>query len=76
MKRDTVEEEVTEEMKRFTTQEMVRGFIFFFFYLLFEEVMLVFLGPKMSVFLGPRCRMLHEICSSRSECNPVQLCHI
>ena len=72
MKRDTVEEEVTEEMKRFTTQEMVRGFI----YLLFEEVMFVFLGPEMSVFLGPRCRMVHEICSSRSECNPMQLCHI
>ena len=31
MKRDTVEE-VTEEIKRFTTQDMVRGFI----YLLFE----------------------------------------
>ena len=45
MKRDTMEE-VTEEMKRFTTQEMVRGFI----YLLFEEVMLVFLGPKNVIF--------------------------
>ena len=35
MKRDTVEEEVTEEMKRFTTQEMVRGFIYLFFFLSF-----------------------------------------
>ena len=26
--------------------------------------------------IGPKCRMIHEGCSSHSECNPMILCHL
>ena len=56
------EEEITEELKRFMMQEMARGFS------LFEEALLVFKVQDLN--------LVHEGCSSRSECNPALLCHL
>ena len=59
------EEEVTEEPMRFTMQEMAMVLP------LFEEALFVsFWGT------GPECKMVLEGCSSRSERNPVLLCHL
>ena len=58
------EEEITEEPKRFTVQEMVRGFS------LFEEALLVLGGT------GTKPRMVHEGYSSCLECNLMVLGHL
>ena len=58
------DEEITEELKRFMTQEMARGFS------LFEE------APLVSSGTGPEGRMVHKYCSSRSECHPVLSRHL
>ena len=58
------EEEETEEPKRFTVQEMARGFS------LFEGALLVFEAEDSNV------ERYYEGCSSRSECNPVLLFHL
>ena len=58
------EEEVTEELKKFMTQEVARGFS------LFEEALLVFEAQDRVEWYTK------EGCSSCSECNPVLPCHL
>ena len=59
-----MEEEVTEELKRFTTQELVRGFS------LSEEALLV------SEVQDPNVERYTKVAASCSECNPVLPCHL
>ena len=58
------EEEVTEELKRFTMQEMARGLS------LSDEALVSFWGT------GAKQRTAHKGYSRCSECNPVLLCHL
>ena len=57
------EEEVTEEPKRFTVQEMARRFS------LFKEALIVFEAWDLN-------SMVYEGCGSHSESSPVLLCHL
>ena len=58
------EEELTEELKRFTMQDRARGFSSF------QEALFVFWSA------GSERRMVQGGCGSRSECNPVLPCHL
>ena len=62
-RRKDEERQEKEEPKRFLTQEMVREFC------LFEEA-LGFLGTR------SKCRMVHKVYSSHSECNLVPPCYL
>lgn len=57
------EEEITEEPKRFTVQEMPRGFC------LSEEALLVLEAQALNI-------EQYTDCSSHSECSPMLPCHL
>ena len=61
--KETQEEEVTEELMRFMTQEMARGFS------LLEEALLVFEPQDQNI-------ERHTKLAETVECNPVLLCHL
>ena len=61
--KETKEEEVTEELMRFMTQEMARGFS------LLEEALLVFEPQDQNI-------ERHTKLAETVECNPVLLCHL